>query len=147
LQQLNRYPTVEEIANELNITEESVIEVFKAQRLSYISSLDDGDNLGSLKERIRSKKLVSFRLPVEDQVRLVDNIERSFQLPVEDKIILAQAIDNLKTLEKKVIYYIFFSDLTQMEVAKKVGVSQKHVSRLLNSALNKLKKVLSKELW
>jgi len=37
-----------------------------------------------------------------------------------------------------VVYYLFYQDLTQSEVAKRLGVSQRHVSRVLAAALKRL---------
>jgi len=36
------------------------------------------------------------------------------------------------------VYYLFYQGLTQSEVAVRLGVSQRHVSRLLASALRRL---------
>jgi RNA polymerase sigma-B factor len=39
----------------------------------------------------------------------------------------------------------FFEDLTQAEIAERVGISQMHVSRLLARALERLRSVVSDE--
>ena len=40
--------------------------------------------------------------------------------------------------ERVVVYLRYFEDLTQSEIAERVGVSQVHVSRLLRRALDRL---------
>jgi RNA polymerase sigma-B factor len=55
---------------------------------------------------------------------------------------LMQAIDSLGPRESAIIYYRFFKDLSQSQVAEKLNISQMHVSRLQQKALAKLKELL-----
>ncbi|MGB9856570.1 MAG: sigma-70 family RNA polymerase sigma factor [Dictyoglomaceae bacterium] len=126
-QKENRIPTVEEIAKKLNLKESAVLELFKARSALYSLSLDDELEIDL--NKLKSERLVSF------------------QLPIEDKIALEQAISSLPEIQKKIIYYIFYYDLTQSEIAKKLKISQSQVSKLLKCALKKLKEILSKEIF
>ncbi len=117
----NRYPTIEEIAKALNITKESVRELFRVKDSIRTLSIEE---LGIEKDRIRSESLQSFRLPVED------------------KIALENAISKLPEIQRKIIEYIFYQDLTQGEVAKILKISQSQASRLFKNALSKLKELL-----
>jgi len=117
----NRYPTIEEIAKALNITKESVRELFRVKDSIRTLSIEE---LGIEKDRIRSESLQSFRLPVED------------------KIALENAISKLPEIQRKIIEYIFYQDLTQGEVAKILKISQSQVSRLFKNALSKLKELI-----
>ncbi|ACI18924.1 sigma-70 family RNA polymerase sigma factor [Dictyoglomus thermophilum] len=117
----NRSPSCEEIAKHLNITVESVEELFKIKEAMMTVSLED---LEIEMDRIRAEKLESFKLPIED------------------KIALEQALAKLPDIQRKVIEYIFYQDLTQTEVAKILKISQSQVSRILRSALEKLKEML-----
>lgn len=117
----NRSPSCEEIARHLNITVESVEELFKIKEAMMTVSLED---LEIEMDRIRAEKLESFKLPIED------------------KIALEQALAKLPDVQKKVIEYIFYQDLTQTEVAKILKISQAQVSRILRSALENLKRIL-----
>jgi RNA polymerase sigma-B factor len=47
--------------------------------------------------------------------------------------------------EQVIIYLKFFSGLSQSAIAKRLGISQMHVSRLQHTALNKLKSSLIKQ--
>ena len=44
---------------------------------------------------------------------------------------LRKLLCRLPKRERQIVYLRFFDDLTQSEIADKVGVSQVHVSRLL----------------
>jgi RNA polymerase sigma factor (sigma-70 family) len=66
----------------------------------------------------------------------------SFQLPVEDRIALDRAIERLAEAERNLIHLFFYKDLTQTEIARRLGFSQKHISRLLAQSLRKLKEDL-----
>jgi RNA polymerase sigma-B factor len=122
----NRFPTISEIADEFNLTEESINEILKAREAVQIVSLDqeqrmyNSDNYPKL-ERIKSKTY------------------QSFKLPMEDIITLKTALSKLKELQRKVIYFIFEKDLTQTKIARKLGLSQRQVSRIKESALKDLK--------
>ncbi len=55
---------------------------------------------------------------------------------------LAEELGRLPTREREIVYLRFFEDLTQSEIAERIGVSQMHVSRLLQKALTRLRTVL-----
>jgi RNA polymerase sigma-B factor len=57
----------------------------------------------------------------------------------EERVELEARLGKLEPREREVVYYRFFADLTQAEIGERVGVSQMHVSRLLHSALEKLR--------
>ncbi|GAI21605.1 unnamed protein product, partial [marine sediment metagenome] len=55
------------------------------------------------------------------------------------------AFSKLKKLQQKVIYYIFEKDLTQTKIAHKLGISQRQVSRIKDSALKELKEDIKRD--
>lgn len=131
---LGRLPKLSEIAHDLNLTEEGILEVLKARESQLVRSLDkvEEENKATLalsQEKIKSPEYCSF------------------QLPIEDKIFLYQAMDTLSTLEKKVIYFVFYKDLTETQVGQRLKIGQRKVSRVLGKALSKLRDVLGKKLW
>ncbi len=70
------------------------------------------------------------QLQAEADPSLVHSIrQQSFALPIEDKIALYAALDRLSAFQKRLIYLLFFKDLTQSEVAEEMGLTQKKVSR------------------
>jgi len=119
-----RFPGLEQLSQELNIEEEGLLEVLRTREALRTVSLETDEESPELRvdrDRIRHRTHVSF------------------QLPIEDRVVLLEAMESLNALQRKVLYYIFYTDLTQMEAARRIGISQKHVSRVLASALAKLR--------
>ena len=52
-----------------------------------------------------------------------------------EEILLKQAINDLNSREKKILFLRFMRGKTQMEVAEEIGISQAQVSRLEKSAI------------
>ena len=121
-----RFPTMAEIAGRFNIKEEGLEEIFKARAAAQLVSLDQERRKEDINNRPRYEKIKSRSY-------------QNFKLPIEDIIALRNAIDRLKEIQKKVIYYLFEMDLTQKMTAKKLGISQRKVSRIKESALRDLK--------
>jgi RNA polymerase sigma-B factor len=120
-QTLGRTPTRGEIAGRMNLTENAVLEILRAHNQAQVHSISD---------------LVEHQEVRRDVIAHQRYV--SFQLPVEDRMVLLKAVERLADLQRKVIYYLFYQDLTQSEVAKRLGVSQRHVSRVLAGALERL---------
>ncbi len=112
LAQTGKVPSITEIADKLNIKEESVTEVMRAGLVSF-------DDINT--SLIANKRLETFRLPIED------------------KLVLAQAMNKLSEIQKKVIYLLFYKDMTQEQAATKLGVPQRKVSRIKEKSLQILK--------
>lgn len=55
---------------------------------------------------------------------------------------LAPAVRGLPARERRILYLRFFKEYTQEEIARTVGVTQVHVSRLISSILAQLRAVL-----
>jgi len=128
----NRFPSLSEISEKFNLTEEGIKEILKAREAVQIVSLDQEQRIYSSEsypniEKIRSKNYETFKLPMEDIITL------------------KTAFSRLKKLQQKVIYYIFKKDLTQTKIARKLGISQKQVSRIKDSALKELKEDIERD--
>lgn len=82
----------------------------------------------------------------DQSVSLGDSIAdpkyRSFQLAEEDRIRLQQAMETLEKRTREILEFVFFYDLTQREVAEKLGLSAVTVSRQVKKGLELLKVVL-----
>lgn len=128
--ELGRLPSVSEIAHHVNVSEDGVLEVIEARETLMVKSLDGMDDEGERRslspERIKSPEY------------------RSFQLPIEDKMVLYDALDRLSEVEKRVVYFIFYKDLTETEVGQALKMGQRKVSRVLGRALGKLRETLSR---
>ena len=115
-------PSVNEIANALEIRREDVVLALEAivEPVSlYEPVFSDGNDT----------------IYVMDQVG--DKNDDSNWL---DEIALKEAISDLSDREKRILSMRFFQGKTQMEVAGEIGISQAQVSRLEKGALDKIKK-------
>jgi RNA polymerase sigma-B factor len=79
--------------------------------------------------------------------QLVDSRYSSFQLATEDALMLNAALSMLRTVSREVIEFAFYDDLTQTEIAKKLGISQMQVSRRLKTAMGELWKTLNSKVF
>jgi RNA polymerase sigma-B factor len=94
---------------------------------------------------------LSLDMVIEEETRtryqLIDNRYRSFQLAAEDRMMLAAAIGKLRDVSREVIEFAFYQDLTQTEIAQRLGISQMQVSRRLRTATQELWRMLNTKLW
>lgn len=121
-QQLGRRPTVADVAEHLGATEEEVIEGLE----------------GGLAYRATS---LSAPVGPEGTFELGDTLgaeEHGYEL-TELSLALTPAMATLTAREQLIVTLRFYGNQTQSEIAKQVGVSQMHVSRLLTAALAKLR--------
>jgi len=128
----NKFPTLFEISEELNLTEEGIEEILKAREAVQVISLDQ-----------EQRKYESDSYPKIEKIKS-KNYE-TFKLPMEDIIALKTALSKLKELPRKVIYFIFEKDLTQTKIARQLGLSQRQVSRIKDSALKELKESMERD--
>ena len=123
--ELQREPSVEEIAKEMGVKREEVV-----------FALDAIADPISLYEPVFQDG--SETICVMDQVRDMRNTDDSWL----DQILMKQAIEELSPREKKILSLRFYEGKTQMDVAKEIGISQAQVSRLEKGVINKIKKNL-----
>ncbi|WP_203962046.1 sigma-70 family RNA polymerase sigma factor [Actinocatenispora thailandica] len=64
---------------------------------------------------------------------------------VVDRLALAEALTTLPGREQAIIRMRFLDELTQQEIAEKLGISQAHVSGILSRTLRELRGLLSAE--
>src|SRR5262249_29869371 len=64
---------------------------------------------------------------------------------IESKDEVEAALRQLDRRERLIIYLRFFKDLSQTEVARRLNISQMHVSRLQHRALERLRRILAEE--
>jgi len=113
--QLGRSPTAEEVAEAIGETTECVAEAAQAATAYEATSLD----------------VAPDRRTFEDE---------RFDL-VEYGAMLAPALGALPARERAILRLRFDLDLTQGEIARTLGMSQMHVSRLLRRSLERLRTV------
>lgn len=121
-QELGRSPTIAELAAEVQVSEEEVLEALEAGQAYRSTSLDaptgteDGETLGA-------------RLGGED-ASLED---------AESRATLSPLLGQLGRRERLILHLRFFEGLTQSEIANRLGISQMHVSRLLARSVSRLR--------
>jgi RNA polymerase sigma-B factor len=123
-QRLGRSPAYRELAVELGVTEEEVIEAIESGRGYDLVSFDSGGEEGGNSEG-----------PGEIDERLSNVIRR-----VEVDQAMAVILD---VREQRIIRMYYFEELSQTEIATTEGISQMHVSRLLSRAKAKLRRYLT----
>ena len=115
-----RIPTVNELAEYLQLTPEDII---LAQEASRIPS--------SIHETVYKND--------GDPITLLDQIDNGEEGRWFDKIALKEAIRELDEREKLIVYLRYYKDQTQSEVASRLGISQVQVSRLEKKILQQMK--------
>jgi RNA polymerase sigma-B factor len=128
---LGHSPTVQEIAERVEATDEEVLEAMHAAQghhavsLDASSSLGDGDDPGPLRDRIGGEDLA------------FDTVEYGEAI--------GPVLEQLSERDRKVLHLRFVEDMTQSEIAEQVGVSQMHVSRILRATIEKLRQQIPEE--
>ena len=118
--QLGRSPTIPELAQELGMSDEDVveaIEVSHVQRPASIDGTSDDDGDAAI-----------------DLVTSEDGFDRT-----EYATVLSSLVNRLPSRERAIVRLRFVDELTQAEIGERVGVSQMHVSRLLARSLARLR--------
>jgi RNA polymerase sigma-B factor len=119
-QRWGRSPTSSELAEQLGLGQEEVLEGLAA---------------------MSSRQEVSLDQPVGDaDLRLGDLVAApEAREEPEDLLVLPGLVSVLPELEREVIVLRFFQDLDQYEIAARIGFSQMHVSRLQRRALARMR--------
>jgi len=120
-QELGRSPTIAELAAEVQVSEEEVLEALEAGQAYRSTSLDAPSG--------EEGETLAARLGGEDP-SFEDAVSRATLSPL-----LAQ----LAPRERLILHMRFFEGLTQSEIATQLGISQMHVSRLLARSVAQLR--------
>ncbi|GAA4025354.1 SigB/SigF/SigG family RNA polymerase sigma factor [Allokutzneria multivorans] len=128
-QRMGRAPTPSEIATHLGVSREEVFEGLEATNAYRSASLDD------------------MLLGENDGVSLGDALgeEDEGMADVERRESLQPLLERLPERERTIVVLRFFGNMTQTQIADRVGISQMHVSRLLSRTLAKLRDALDEE--
>ncbi|MFF5938263.1 RNA polymerase sigma factor SigF [Streptomyces sp. NPDC012508] len=128
-QRLDRAPTVGELAEELQLSRDEVVEGMAASNAYTASSLDaqpeEDDGEGALADRIGYE---------DHGIEGIEYIES-----------LKPMIASLPARDRRILSLRFVAGMTQSEIGEELGISQMHVSRLLSRTLGRLRKGLTLE--
>jgi RNA polymerase sporulation-specific sigma factor len=115
-----RVPTINEIAEHLELTPEEIVMAQEASRAP-----------SSIHETVYEND--------GDPITLLDQISDNSDQKWFDKIALKEAIRELDERERLIVYLRYYKDQTQSEVAERLGISQVQVSRLEKKILHNMK--------
>jgi len=119
---LHRSPTAAELAEELDVSVDDVIESLSADGCFAPSSLDApavDSETGSLAERLGGPD---------------DEFDRC-----EARLMLSKAVRNLGERDRTIVRLRFFEGWTQQQIGEEVGVTQMQISRLITRILGDLR--------
>ncbi|MER7154633.1 SigB/SigF/SigG family RNA polymerase sigma factor, partial [Streptomyces lydicus] len=122
---LDRDPTVRELSDHLNLSEDEVIEGIVAANGYTAGSLDTPTDSAPAEQSRTVADLIGEEDPAMEKV---ENLQT-----------LAPLMEKLDAREHRLIELRFGQELTQAEIGAELGVSQMHVSRLLSRTLSKLR--------
>lgn len=117
---LGRNPTINELAESLEMAPEDIVLSLEAIRAPYSIHETVFENDG-------------------DPITILDQISDGDNGSWFDKMVVREAVDQLDEREKLIVYLRYFKDQTQTEVAARLGISQVQVSRLEKKILNEIK--------
>jgi RNA polymerase sigma-B factor len=120
---LGRSPTIAEVAERIGASAEDVVEALEARAAYRLASLDAP--VGGDDDAVSGGSHLGHDDPGYGRV--------------EQRAIIDDLIDRLPPRERYIVRLRFRDELTQAEIAERVGVSQMHVSRLLSNSLAKLR--------
>ncbi|MGO4255333.1 RNA polymerase sigma factor SigF [Marmoricola sp. RAF53] len=122
-QQLGRSPTPREIAEQIGVGIDEVLEGIESAHAYSTLSLDAGDGAeGSAGSMLET-------LGVDDEA--LENVE------IRES--LRPLLEGLPAREKQILLLRFYQQKTQSQIAEEIGISQMHVSRLLSRTLEQLR--------
>ncbi len=122
--ELGRSPTVGEISDLLEVTDEEVLEALDAASAYSATSLD----APAMKEE-PGGPTIGERLGFDETA--LDNVEA--------REALRKVLTRLPERERRMLTLRFFGERTQREIAEELDISQMHVSRLLTRTLTRLR--------
>ncbi|MEV8320346.1 RNA polymerase sigma factor SigF [Streptomyces sp. NPDC059900] len=126
---LGREPTVKELAADLDVAEEQVLEAIVAANGYAAGSLDAPHGPGDPDDTYRSGRSLADALGAPDPA--IEVFEYLHDL--------APLLAELDERERRIIEMRFGQEMTQAEIGADLGISQMHVSRLLSRTLTRLR--------
>lgn len=128
--QLQRSPTVEEIAEYLDASVDEVLEAMESSSAYSSVPLEGTGNSES-----------------DDAPSIIDRYatEDSALNFTDDRLVIEEALAGFSPRERDVIEMRFVKGMTQIEIAQELGISQVQVSRLLRRTLKKIQDKIDPE--
>lgn len=121
-QDLKREITIKELASNLSVSVEELVLALESKK--------DVESLNAPLSQEEDTQ-VQDKLPAKDNGDFVVN-----------KICLMEAMKELDEKERQIIILRYFQDLTQTQIANKIGISQVQVSRIEKKVLGRMRKYM-----
>ena len=131
-QELQCSPTVEDIAEYLNSTEEEILEAMEGSKVYTPQSLDLTYNSNNDNKDVNLADLIGE--------------EDDYFNKIENNDFLSRATKKLNEMERKILIDRYFNRKTQVSIAKDLDISQMTVSRVEKRVIEKLKKEMERTL-
>jgi RNA polymerase sigma-B factor len=125
--ELGRAPTIDELAERMDVSREAALEAIEAAAAREASSLDAPTPLGDGG---------SVSHPLDQLTHDDGGLQRAMQ-----RADLRRALAVLTTQQRQMVLLRFFADMSQSEIALRIGVTQMQVSRVLRRALSLMREV------
>ena len=129
--ELGREPTVVELAERIGVTPDDVTEAMELGPAYVPVSLDQPVSSGDGQESRAVGEQLGGHDPELDRVEMRD--------------VLNRAMEHLTPRERAIMAMRFYEQMSQSEIARSLGISQMHVSRLQRAALEQLRKHVPQE--
>lgn len=132
LEEMGEKPTDSQIAHKMELPVDKVKEAIDADRRKTTISLDqltyqDDDDFSNWGDKI------------------ADVNYETMQSLREDRIMLTESLESIEPSLKKIVEMTYFKDMSQVEIANQLGISQMQVSRKLKKALNLLYDIIKEK--
>jgi RNA polymerase sigma-B factor len=127
--ELQRSPSVEEIANALDSTVDEVLEAMESSSAYSSVPLESGGQGDD-----EAPSIIDHYATEDEDLAASD-----------DRMVLEETIKDFSPREQEIIRMRFLDGLTQVEIAKRLGISQVQVSRLLRRTLDKVRERIDPE--
>ena len=127
--ELQRSPSTEEIASRLGVSVDEVLEAMESSSAYSSVPLEGGNN-----EDEDAPAVIDHYASVDQDLAASD-----------DRMVIEDTIREFSPREQEVVRMRFDEGLTQVEIAKRLGISQVQVSRLLRRTLKKLQDKIDPE--
>lgn len=129
-QEYQRTPTIQDIADYLQVTPEEILESMEASKVYTPQSLDlTYDGTGDDKE-VNLADLIGKEERYFDQIEINDFIHK--------------AMEKLNDVERKILIERYYQKKTQVSIAESLDISQMTVSRIEKKVLEKMRKEVEK---
>jgi RNA polymerase sigma-B factor len=122
--QLERSPTIPELAKAAGVEEEEVLEALETGQAYATLSLSAPASGGEDADL--------------DPLESLGELEPEYEVS-ENRAVLAPGLRVLNERERRILHLRFFEGLTQSQIAQQVGISQMHVSRLIRRSLERVR--------